>query len=59
MGGTERREGDFKTACADDLDTGLRLHLAFDEALLESWGNELPTSYMLELRADLVVARNK
>ncbi len=59
MGSTERREGDFKTACPDDLNVGIRLHVAFAEELLESWGNELPTSYMMDLRSDLAAAQGK
>ncbi len=59
LGSTERREGDFKTGCMDDLDPGIRLHVAFTEELLESWGGELPTSYMMDLRKDLAAAQGK
>jgi RNase P subunit RPR2 len=59
LGITERRDGDFKVSCLDDLDAGVRLYLTFDEELLESWGSELPTSYMNDLHADLAAALGK
>jgi predicted nucleic acid-binding Zn-ribbon protein len=57
IGATQYQDGDFNTAFANDLKTGLQLRSGVDEQHLEEWAGELPMAILDELHGDLKVAR--
>jgi uncharacterized protein len=59
VGATQYQDGDFNTAFASDLKTGLQLRSGVDEQHLEEWAGELPTAILDELMGDLKVARTE
>jgi len=59
IGDTEYRPGDFSTAFADDIKSGVRLHTTLDEQQLQEWASELPMTELDELHADLKKAQRE
>lgn len=57
IGITRNREGDFTTAFAYELGSGIQLKSGLDEKQLDEWGGELPTAILDELHGDLKIAR--
>lgn len=56
VGVTRSREGDFCTAFAYEMGSGVQLKSELDEKQLDQWGGELPTAVLDELHGALKVA---
>jgi len=58
IGITRNREGDFTTAFAHEIGSGIQLRHAPAERQLDDWGDELPSVILDELHADVKALRS-